>query len=65
MSLVGDVATTALSFLGAGMELYGKGLSREDELDADAHGIVIAARWLRSIRLGEFAVYAGRGRTVH
>jgi beta-barrel assembly-enhancing protease len=29
---------------GAGMELYGKGLSREDELDADAHGTVIATR---------------------
>ena len=27
---------------GAGMELYGKGLYRENELDADAHGIVIA-----------------------
>lgn len=61
-SLLGDVATTALSFLGnnstetqiakaigkeafgAGMALYGKGLSREDELEADAFGIVIAAR---------------------
>ena len=61
-SLLGDVASTALSFLGgsstesqvakaigkeafgAGMELYGKGLSREDELEADAFGMVIAAR---------------------
>ena len=61
-SLLGDVATTALSLLGgnstetqiakvigeealgAGMALYGKGLSREDELEADALGIVIAAR---------------------
>ena len=61
-SLLGDVASTALSFLGnnstetqiakaigkeafgAGMELYGKGFSREDELEADAFGIVVAAR---------------------
>ena len=27
-----------------GMQLYAQGLSREDELDADAHGAVIAAR---------------------
>jgi len=26
------------------MELYGKGFSREDELEADAFGIVVAAR---------------------
>ncbi len=30
--------------VGAGMELYGKGLDREDELKADSMGVVVAAR---------------------
>ncbi len=30
--------------VGAGMELYGKGLDREDEFEADGMGVVVAAR---------------------
>lgn len=32
------------ALVGAGMELYGKGLDRDDELEADRMGVVVAAR---------------------
>ena len=51
-SLAADVAGLAVDYdsevvdalVGAGMEIYGKGLDREDEFEADRMGVVVAAR---------------------
>lgn len=51
-SLVTDVTGMLMDYdsetvdvlVGAGMELYGKGLDREDEFEADGMGVVVAAR---------------------
>ena len=51
-SLATDVAGMMVEYdsemvdalVGAGMEVYGKGLDREDELEADRMGVVVAAR---------------------
>lgn len=43
-SLVSDDEALADALIGAGMEIYAKGLDRSDELDADRRGSVLAAR---------------------